>query len=98
MIVGILKENSDKIEEYVDKGYTIVYIDDHVRKVGESLLKKELSEDEVIEIRDRGSKVSSRYWVNLALMSVRESSRNNFKVAVVDLQEEDNKSIFSKIV
>jgi hypothetical protein len=98
MIVGILKVNSDKIEEYVSKGYSVVYINDHVKKVGESLLKKELSEDEIADVRMRGNKVSSRYWVNLALMSVRESNRNNCKIAVADLQEEDNKSIFSKVV
>ena len=97
-IIGILRESDYKIKELSEKGYRIENINDHVKRVGGSLFKRKLSDKEISEIRENGYKVSSRFWVNLALFSFSNADRNNLKIAVADLQEKDNKSIFSKIV
>ena len=97
-IIGILKDSSEKVKDFSDKEYYIEYINDHVKKVGKSLLKTDLGDEEIDKVRSRGCKVSSRFWVNLALMSAKANNENNLKIVIADLQEEDNKSIFSKIV
>jgi hypothetical protein len=97
-IIGILRESECKIKDLSKKGYRIEYINDHVKRVGGSLFKRKLTDSEISEIRDKGYEVSSRFWVNLALFAISNDDRNNLKIAIADLQEKDNKSIFSKII
>jgi len=94
IVVGILKESKDKVQEYVNQGYHIEYLNAHVKKIGESLLKDDLAEEDVQRVRNMGYKISSSYWVNLALSSAKSKNR----IVVADLQEEDNKASFSRIV
>lgn len=94
IVIGILRDSKVKIQDYIDKGYHIECLDNHARIFGERLIKKELSQEEVQRVRKSGYKTSSRYWINLALLSAKGSD----KIVIVNLQEEDNKRPFSKIV
>jgi|SaaInlV_165m_DNA_2_1040747.scaffolds.fasta_scaffold78528_2 hypothetical protein len=94
ILVGILKESSDQLQSYIDKGFHVEDINDHVKEFGSALMKMKLSDDQVSQVREKGYKVSSLYWVHLALMSAKE----NDKIVVCNLQEEDNKKMFSRIV
>jgi len=94
IIIGILKDNSDKVQSYIDQGYHIEYLDEHARNFGEALFKKELTDEEVQRVRDKGYNISSRYWVNYALMCARAETR----IVIADLREEDNKTPFSKVI
>lgn len=93
--VGILRESKDKIQSYVDKGYHVEYLDNHAREIGEKLLdKKNLTEEEIIMVRERGYAINSMFWVNLAMTSAKSYD----KIVIADLQEEDNKKFLSKVV
>jgi hypothetical protein len=95
IIVGVLRDSEGEIETYEAKGYHIEYLDDHARKFGAMLIKKEeMSQDEVLRVRKSGYTVSSQFWINLALMSAKDHD----KVVIADLQEEDNKKVFSKVI
>jgi hypothetical protein len=94
IVVGILRDNADQIQKYVDQGYHVEHLDEHARGFGETLMKIKLTDDEVQKVRQRGYKVTSRYWINIALLSAKDKD----KIVIADLQEEDYKKVFSKIV
>ena len=71
IIIGIMRDSSNKIQSYIDKGYHIEHIDSHVRTFGETLLKMKLDEEGVDKVRKRGYKVNPRFWVNIAIMSAK---------------------------
>ena len=91
-----MKHSSDQVQGYIDRGYHIAYIDDIVKNFGEKLMRVKCNDDDISKVRQSGYKLSSRFWVNLVLAST--SHKNEDKIVVADLQEEDNKTVFSKII
>jgi len=94
IVIGIMRDSSDQIQSYIDKGYHIEYLDDHVRGFGETLMKMKLDKDGLSKVRGKGYKISPRFWVNIALMNAKDQE----KIVVADLQEEDFKKVFSRVV
>jgi len=94
IIVGILRDSSDQVQKYIDQGYHVEHLDKHAKVFGEALMKIKLNDEEVQRVRQKGYKVSSRYWTNVALLSAKDKD----KIVIADLQEEDYKKFFSKIV
>jgi hypothetical protein len=94
LVIGVMKDSSDQLQKYIDQNYHIEYIDEHVKGFGETLMKIKLTEEDVQKVRQRGYKISPRFWINIALMSAKESD----KIVIADLQEEDYKKPFSKII
>ena len=94
IVIGIMKKSSGQIQKYIDQGYHIEHIDQHVRVFGETLMKTKLSDEDLNRVRQGGYKISPRFWVNVAMMSAKDST----KIVIADLQEEDYKKRFSKIV
>ena len=39
ILVGILKESSDQLQSYIDKGFHVEDINDHVKEFGSALMK-----------------------------------------------------------
>lgn len=93
IIVGILKTSSNQIQKYIDQGYHVEYIDDHVKNFANMLLK-DASQEDLDKIRNSGYKITSKFWINMALLL----AKNYDKIVIAGLQEEDYKKIFTRIV
>jgi hypothetical protein len=96
IVIGIMKDNADQVQSYIDQGYHVEYIDEHVEYYGNMLMKINLTDEEIQKVRQSGYKVSSRWWTNVALVAA--SEEGNDKIVIADLQEEDHKKVFSKII
>jgi len=95
ILIGILRDSSNEITTYIEKGYHVEYLDDHVKKIAIKLIAdREFTDEEVQTVKKSGYKISSRFWVNLAITAAKDHDR----IVIADLQEEDNKKLFSKIV
>jgi len=94
VVIGIMKHSSDQVQSYIDRGYHVEYLDYHAKGFGETLMKLKLDDEGVARVRQSGYKISPRFWINIALMS----AKNEDKIVVADLQEEDYKKVFSKII
>ena len=89
-----MEDSFGKVRDYEEKGYHVEHLDDHVKGFGETLMKFKLSEEEIDRVRESGYKISSRFWVNIALMSAKDKN----KIVVTGLRDKDCKIPFSKIV
>jgi hypothetical protein len=94
IIFGINGDPKDKVKYFEDNGFHSECLNEHARTLGKSLIGRDLTEEEVNKVRKSGLKVSSRFWVNLALMS----AKNKDKILISNLIEEDYKACFSKII
>jgi hypothetical protein len=94
ILIGFKKGNENEIESYLEKGFHIEDLNKHAKKLGSKIIGRELNEEEIVRVRESGLKVSSRFWVNLALMS----AKNKDKILISNLIEEDYKACFSKII
>jgi hypothetical protein len=95
IVIGVLRDSSNEINSYIEKGYHVEYLDDHAKKIATKLIaNREFTTEEIQRVKESGYKVSSRFWVNLALTSAKDYD----KILIADLQEEDNKKSFSKVI
>jgi hypothetical protein len=95
IVIGVLRDSSNEINSYVEKGYHVEYLDSHAKKIATKLIaNRDFTAEEIQEVKKSGYKISSRFWVNLALTAAKDHD----KIVIADLQEEDNKKSFSKVI
>ena len=94
IIFGINGYKKEKVDDLLNSGFHLECLNKHAKKLGESLIGRDLSDEEVRKVRDSGLKISSKFWVNLAL----NSAKNKDKILICNLIEKDYKACFSKII
>lgn len=94
ILIGVKGNCENIVSEYLEKGFHIEDLNSHARILGEKIIGRELTLEEIDKIRDSGLKINSRFWVNLALMS----AKNKDKILICNLIEKDYKACFSKII
>jgi hypothetical protein len=90
-----MEDSADKAQKYVDEGYHVTSIYDHVDTFTKTLIsRREFNKEELNKMRDSGYKLSKSFWVNIALTSCRDSD----KVVITDLNAMDEKKMFAKVL
>ena len=89
-IIGIIGEKDARLKalcEHLEKNkFKKVKIADKVKEVSRYLVRGEVSQSALEQIRTRGYQVNKLYWVNLLLSSMKDADLN---IVIEDLQEMD---------
>ena len=94
ILIGIRGVNEGELKDHLDKGFHIEDLNSYAKKLGSKIIGRELNQEEIKKVRESGLKISSKFWVNMALMS----AKNKDKILIYNLIAEDYKAYFSKII
>lgn len=89
-IIGIIGDKDARLNalcEHLGKHkFKKVTISSKVREMSKYIVRGDLSDDIVSQIRERGYKVNRLYWVNLLLSSMKDEDSN---ILIEDLSKQD---------